>query len=129
MTIYFARRLEIRVPRSRTSFFCFLFLTFSLHICDYSGDLIIWCFELLFTLGPAWSKNVLSSHLLHWIGTSSLPSRHFHVFLLSCHSLWVKFFKKNILETCLKPLKSLIMLLLKNKLQVRIEVKCFWNSF
>ena len=102
---------------------------FWLFHCIFAIIVVIWCFELLFTLGPAWSKNVLSSHLLHWIGTSSLPSRHFHVFLLSCHSLWVKFFKKNILETCLKPLKSLIMLLLKNKLQVRIEVKCFWNSF
>ena len=75
MTIYFARRLEIRVPRSRTSFFCFLFLTFSLHICDYSGDLMLRAFVYVRT-GMVKKRSQLSSAPLNrhqQLAVTSLP--------------------------------------------------------
>ena len=122
-TIYFARRLEIRVPRSHTSFFCFLFLTFSVHICDHNGDVMLRAFVYVRTgLVKKRSQSLICS-------TESAPA--------ACRHVTSMFFYLHV-EVCqwnfsrkiyLKPLKSLIMLLLKNELQVRIEVKCFWNNF
>ena len=88
-----------------------------LRIFAYS---VTWRIELLFTFLA----------LIHGLICSHERQNQLNVNLtISVYISKRNFFQEILLEMCLKPTKNLISLLLKDELQVRIEIKCFWNNF
>ena len=117
----------IRVPRSHVSLFCFLFLTFSVHICVLIGDAMRQAFVYV---GPARSKNfgLCCSQPLICAPYQRLNQQLPVSSYVSADNFWL-LFKKTMRIIFLNPIKKTVLILYKEILAVSINNNCLGKNF